>query len=115
MKDHVDYEKGYGLMRLAMELSMCETLNNIARDLDVTAVGHILLMNYAYVTRSSVLSPAVNNIFIAQQYKWPQRRLVVTALDEGQEVISPEATVAKSIKETVNHILEVRKGTIYVG
>lgn len=115
MKQNVDFEAGYGLMRLAMELSLCDTLNNIARDVDVATIGHILLMHYAHVTRSSVLSPAVNNIFIAQQYMWPNRKLVVTALDAGQETVSPEAVVVKSIKETVDSILQVRKGTVYVG
>ena len=115
MKEHVDFELGYGLMRLAMELSMCDTLNNIARDLDVKSIGHILLMNYAHVTRSSVLSPAINNIFIAQQYQWPNRKLVVTALDKEKEVKSPESTVVNSIRETVDNILKVRKGVTYVG
>lgn len=115
MKETVDYELGYGLMRLAMELSMCDNLNNIAKDINVRAVGHILLMSYAYVTRSSVLSPAVNNIFIAQQYMWPERKIVVTALDKEQEIKSPEATVVESIRKTVDSILQVRKGVTYVG
>lgn len=115
MKEQVDYELGYGLMRLAMELSMCDTLNNIAKDLDVVSIGQILLMNYAYTTRSSVLSPSINNIFIAQQYNWPNKKLVLTALDMGQEVKSSEACAVDSIKKMVDDILRVRKGVTFTG
>ncbi|MCM1219025.1 MAG: hypothetical protein NC548_31470 [Lachnospiraceae bacterium] len=113
MLKHVDYEEGYVLVRLAMELAMCEALNNITKDVDVQAIGQILLLSYAHLARpSSVLSPVVNNVFLAQQVMLSNRRLVVTCLDECLAEHEPEYAVVKNIQSSVAKILEIRKGCL---
>ena len=111
MKEYIDYEKGYALMRMAMELSMCDVLSNIANDVDVTTAGHIILTSYGHTTRTnSILSRSVNNVFLAQQFPFPNKKDVVTSLDESLEKHEPVYNVVKQIQKTVNTILEIRKG-----
>lgn len=109
-KQHVDYEIGYGVVRLAMELAMADALRNVTKDVDVDAIAQALLCRYGYLTRSSILSPTVNNVFIAQQFMFPNRRCVVLCLDEMNEERPEEASVVKNIVDTVDNILRIRKG-----
>lgn len=113
LEEAVDYEKGYGLMRLAMELSVVDSMQNITKDIDLQAMGHAILASYSYITRTSVLSPAMNNLFLANQAQWPNKIMVMQILDECAEEHPTEYKVYKNIKSTVASILEVRKGTVF--
>lgn len=109
----VDYEEGYGLVRLAMELAMVDNLNNITKDIDVVTIGQALLASRAYTCRESVLSHSVNNIVISMQYQWPKKQLLLQLLDDSLVDKPKEYYVMKSIQETVDTILQVRKGTVF--
>lgn len=111
LEEHVDYEKGYALMRLAMELSMVDAMQNVTKDIDLQSIGHSLLASYAYLTRTSVLSPAMNNLFLVNQFQWPNKMLVMQILDVCAEDHPAEYAVFNNIKNTVSTILEIRKGT----
>lgn len=111
LEEHVDYEIGYGLMRLAMELDIAASLRNLSNDFNLEAVGHILLCSRGYLSRSSALSPTFNNVLLASQYLWPQRRIITECLDESLEEHPKEYDIVKKIKEMVSTILEIRKGT----
>ncbi len=113
MEEAVDYEKGYGLMRLAMELSYVDAMENITKDVDLVSIAQSLLASYAYLTRTSVLSPTLNNVFLATQFQWQNKVLVMRILDDCAEEHPAEYHVFKSIKEMVSTILEVRKGTVF--
>ena len=110
MKEDVDYEQGYGLVRLAMELSIVDSMKNVTKDIDLTAIGEALLCKRLYLTRTSALSPMVNNIFIAQQIRWRNRSLVCRLLDDMLEEKPDEYSVMQDIQRMVSTILEVRKG-----
>ena len=113
LREVVDYERGYALMRMAMELAMCDSLNNIAKDVDVTAIGHTILASYGYLLRpNSILSSSVNNVFLAQQFQFPNKQVVVTNLDECLEEHAPEYKVYKHIHDSVATVLEIRKGLL---
>lgn len=113
LEEHVDYERGYGLMRLAMELSMVDAMHNITKDIDLQAIGQALMLSYIHITRTSVLSPTLNNVFLANQFQWPNKVTVMRILDECAEEHPAEYSVYKNIKNTVHAILEVRKGTTF--
>lgn len=110
LKEHTDYEKGYGLMRLAMELSMVDNLNNISKDLDHVAIGRALLAARGYMTKESALSDSFVNISIAMHFNWDDRTTVLQLLDVESDKSPREYEVMKSIVSTVNTIIEVRKG-----
>lgn len=113
LEDIVDYEKGYGLMRLAMELAMVDSMGNITKDVDLVTIGHALLAKRAHRIRQSVLSDSVNNVVIAMNYAWKDKKMLLELLDDALEEKPKEAAVMKSIQDTVNTILSVRKGTVF--
>lgn len=111
LSEAVDYEVGYGLVRLAMELSMLENYHNLTKDFDLVAIGQALLCARGHVCRSSALSSSFNNVLMASQFNWPNKRLVLTLLDEALSDKPKEYTIYKSIKDSVDLILKTRKGT----
>lgn len=113
LKEEIDYEKGYGLMRLAMELSMTDNLYNISKDLDIKTIGQAILCSYGHFTRESVLSNSINNVTLAMGYHWENRGMIGKLLDVALEEKPAESSIMKSIQETVASILEVRKGSNY--
>lgn len=113
LSDVVDYEQGYGLMRLAMELAMVESMENITKDVDLTTIGHALLARRGYLTRTSALSPSVNNVVIAMNYQWTNKQLMLQLLDDALEEKPNEFVVMQSVMNTVDTILAVRKGTVF--
>lgn len=109
----VDYELGYGLMRLAMELAMVDSMENITKDVDLTTIGRALLVSRGHYSRESVLSGSVNNVVLAMGYPWENKQLLLQIIDEALEQKPKEYLVMKSIKSTVDTILTVRKGTVF--
>lgn len=107
----IDYEMGYGLMRLAMELSIVESMDNVSKDVDFKSISQALLAQRGYLAHESVLSKTVNNIILAMRINWDDKALVLKLLDDSCENKPSEFYVMKSIQETVNTLLEVRKGT----
>lgn len=111
LKAVVDYEKGYALMRMAMELSMVDSLKNVTKDVDLNAIGRAILCSYGHYTRTSILSDSVSNVTLALPYPFENKTVVIPMLDEALEDKSDEYHVMQSIKSAVATILEVRKGT----
>ena len=110
LEEAVDYEKGYGIVRLAMELAMVDSMQNITKDVDLDAIGCALLASRAHFTRTSSLSDSVNNVIIASNYPWNNRKVVVQLLDVALEEKPAEHFVYESIQKTVDNILKIRKG-----
>lgn len=112
LKNVVDYEKGYATVRLAMELAMADAMRNITKDVDITAICQALMCRYGHYTRSSVLSEQVNNVFIAQQFMFPNRKCVVLCLDITNTERPDEAQIYQHIIDTVDNVLRIRKGVL---
>lgn len=106
----VDYEPGYGMVRLAMELSLVDSMNNITKDVNLEAIGQALLLRRGYLTQASVMSHSVSNVMIGWNYMFPDRRIVMQLLDDSLEEKPVEFSILTSITKTVNALLEVRKG-----
>lgn len=108
----IDYEPGYALVRLAMELSMVDAMKNITNDVDLKSIGQALLAERGFHCRKSELSSLVNNVIMASSAQWPNKVLVLKLLDIPTEENIPEYKVMCSIKSTVDSILRVRKGVV---
>ena len=114
LAEEVDYEKGYGLMRLAMELSLVQSLKNISNDADYDSIGLALLLQRGYLTQpNSVMSKSFTNINTAWKYQYENKKLVMQLLDDSLEEKPVERNILDSIKAQVSTILEVRKGVLY--
>lgn len=103
-----DYEVGYGIVRLAMELSMANSLRNITGDIDIDTICDALLASRGYLTRNSKLSPEVNNIIMSISFPWKDKDKVQQLLDVKSDL--PEAVILEHIKSTVDALIKVRKG-----
>lgn len=111
LEQAIDYEVGYGLVRLAMELSMLQNMYNLTKDFDLQSIAHALLASRGYLVKESILSSVVNNVILACKVSWPDAKKVCTMLDENLTEHYDEYFIYKSIKDTVNTILERKKGT----
>lgn len=111
MRDHVDYEKGYAIVRMASELAMVDSLKNITKDVDIVSIGQAILCSYGHYTRSSHLSNSVNNITLMLRFQFPDRVLVGQLLDTALEDKPKEYPIYSNIQNTVAALLEIRKGT----
>ncbi len=111
LKEHIDYEPGYGLVRLAMELSFVDAMNNISNVVDLQSIGEALLAKRGYLTRESVLSSIVNNTVLAMNFKWPNKEKVLQLLDVPTDDVH-ERVVMDSIVSMVDKLITVRKGFV---
>lgn len=111
MKALIDYEPGYALMRLAMHLSIIESMDNVSNDVDLRAISDAMLCSYGYCTRTSIMSHSFINVSLAANDSWKNRNLVLQLLDDALEEKPKEFEVYRSVVDLVNTILEIRKGT----
>lgn len=110
MEDVIDYEPGYGLVRMAMELSMCEQLYNVTNSLDVKLMEHAILTSRAHYCTNMQFSEEVRNVILTIRCKWPNVTKLVAMLDPGSVESRPdEFAVLCRIRETVATILEKKK------
>ena len=110
MESVVDYEAGYGLVRLAMELSMCEQLYNVTNSIDVKLVEHALLASYANNCSDLPFSDELRNVVLAMRAKWPNSAKLVAMIDPGTVEARPgEYEIYLGIRNMVNAILEEKK------
>lgn len=110
MEDIIDYEKGYSLMRLAMELAIVDGMNNISKDVDLKAIGIALLVENGHLLKNSVLSSYFNNVALALNFKWPNRDKVLQLIDAPADDPIDEYVIMQSIKNMVDTLLKIRKG-----
>ena len=103
-----DYEIGYGFVRMAMELSMVNSMRNITNDIDIDIIAEAILTSRGYLSRNSKLSSNVNNIMMAMSFPWKDKEKLLQLLDFESDL--PEAKVLKNVKATVDELLEIRKG-----
>lgn len=110
LENVIDYEQGYKLVRLAMELSMCEQLYNVTNNVDIKLIEHALLTSHAYCCTEMSFSPEVRNIILTMRCKWPNVPKLVAMHDPGAVDSRPEEyDIFLSIKSVVDRILENKK------
>lgn len=113
METVVDYEAGYGLVRLAMELSMCEQLHNVTNSIDIKLIEHALLASYAHNCSELPFSPELRNVVLAMRTKWPNSSKLVAMIDPGAVEVRPgEYAIFNGIRSMVNAILEEKKSYV---
>lgn len=110
LNDVVDYEKGYALVRLATELSFVDAMKNVSKDVDLRTLGRVILTSYGFHTRTSSLSPSINNVILVTQFHFEDKTAIAQCLDVGLTEHSSVYNVWKRIQELTSTLLEVRKG-----
>ena len=112
LKNVVDIEPGYVLVRLAMTLSMLENLTNITGQLDVQSMMLAAMCRYGHHCRPSSLSASSNSLLLALNFQFPDKVKVCQILDpEPVEDVPLEREILESIEATVDNIIFAQKGT----
>ena len=107
----VDYETGYGVVRLATELSLAEQLCNITDAVNITAIKQALLCSHLCITQpNSILSDTVRNCMLIVKTNFPDKKLICQLLDLPTENDPKEREVFEKIKELSDTLMKVRKG-----
>ena len=107
----IDYEKGYALTRLAMELCLCEQFYNITDSIDIKCIARALLMSYGFATMpDSPLSASVNNIVVASRFNWNGKKEVLQLLDTSNPEPPCEVEIYNNIRQTITTLIEIKKG-----
>lgn len=110
IKQHFDLEMGYSVVRLAMEVSMVNSMRNITNDINLDLLADAMLASYGYLARTSKLSPSVNNIVMSMSIPWNNKDNLMQLLDNNPECELKEVAIFKNIKNTVDTLLKIRKG-----
>lgn len=111
MKKYIDYEPGYALVRLAMELCMTEQLINVTNTIDVQVLSQALLASYGFTVSSNApFSHETNSVFRATNCKWPKFSALIGILDTGTvEKETPERDMFGRIRSMVDAIIQAKK------
>ncbi len=110
LQEHMDIEKGYLLVRLAVELSLCDSLYNVTNSVDIEAISHTLLADKLFVLKpQSKLSSDARNIILASGVKWKNAVVVMGLLDGSSDLELPERAVYYGIKAMAESVIRANK------
>jgi hypothetical protein len=110
LKSYVDVERGYLLVKLAMELNVADSLINLTSSVNREVIKKALIFDKAFVTQSSTtFSKSFKNVITASQSQITHRKEVISLLDPETENKFPEQLVYKEIKDFVTSIIKTKK------
>lgn len=117
MESYISIEKGYELVRLAVQLDILNNLKNSTDDIDFRAISYALVLQHGYITKDNIRKYSANlrTITFALQSGLPKEvsTKVMLMLDNGtgEEVIKERGVYLKVI-ELSNVIIRIKKEAI---
>lgn len=110
MSANIDVEQGYGLVRLAYELSICNELYNMTDSVKAKTIARALVLSYSYyLNLTSDFSPQFINMINISKYSLDDKHEIMMLLDSGN---SPERLIYDNIKQMADNLIKIRKGLI---
>lgn len=115
MKVFITLERGYELVRLAVQLDILKGLKNSCDDVDYTALSYAIVLQYGYITKMKLsrYSPTLRTITFALQQQLPTEvaSTVLEILDtgDGVEKVIPEKELFDRIIELSNTVVKIKK------
>lgn len=110
MADYIDIEKGYGLVRLAMELAMARELTNVSNAVNPILIRKALLLSKAFIlTPASDYSTTFRNMVTVTNHQFEDKKDIMLLLDCEPSAILPEAEVLKNISALVDTLIKSKK------
>lgn len=110
LKEDIDYELGYRIVRLAIELTLTESFYNITPSLDIDSIQSALIADaIAYTRPESVWSHTVKSCILASKGDYKNRKLVCQILDNVEEDFG-ERRIFHQVKDLAEAIIRQRKG-----
>lgn len=115
MEEFIDLEKGYLLVRAAVELDLLEELKNMFDDVDFQALSYAILLRYGYTTKVGLdkYSVLLKTLTFTMQQGLPANvaTTVLQILDADDEDVEsiPERGVYKKVCSLADEIIKVKK------
>lgn len=110
-KHHVSEEPGYVLVRLAMELDLCNETANLTNDVNIDVVRKALLMSKFYVLNTtSVLARDLITYTIVSRYKYVGYKDVLVLLFSEDKSMAKERRLFNSISSMADALVRIKKG-----
>lgn len=110
-KHHVAEEPGYVLVRLAMELDLCNEMKNLTNDANLDIVRKALLMSKLYVLNTnSVLRREMVNYAMSSRFKYAGYKEVLVLLFSDDKSMDKERTLYKAVVSAADALVKVKKG-----
>lgn len=112
-RHHVAEEPGYLLVRLAMELDLCNESANLTNDANIDIVRKALVLSKFYVLNTtSVLDHDIISYAMASRYKYSGYKEVLVLLFSGDESMSKERALYKAITAAADALVRIKKGVV---
>ena len=115
MREYVDVELGYSLVRMAVELDILDELKNILDEVNFKALGYAIVMRYGFIAKSGLkqFSPRLKSVTFALQHNLPGDVVttVLMILDEDSTDVQaiPEKNVYNNILSLADSIIKAKK------
>lgn len=106
-------EPGYGLVRLAIELDICNEMANLVQDTNFTLVRQALLFTHFDVLNSeSVYEKGIVNFVTISKYPFTSKKDVLQLLFSDVEHFKREREMLRSIQKLADSAVRVKKGMV---
>lgn len=114
MESYISIEKGYELVRLAVQLDILSSLRNSLDEIDFRALSYALTFRHGYITKSSLnkYSTSLRTVTFALQQSMPTdvSSMVMRILDEGDAEDTPkEKEVYIRVVSLADTLIKIKK------
>lgn len=111
MEEIIDLERGYLLVRTAMELSLAHEMFNITNSVDVSLIKRVLLLSCMYsLTPNSEYSKQFCNMVNVSKEQLSNKKEIMLLLDSNSETDLKERVVIDNIRTTIDNLINIKKG-----
>lgn len=112
-KVHIAEEPGYDLVRLAMELDICNEMANLVQDTNFDLVRKALLYgHFTVLNNESVYHPDIVGFASISKFRFHDRKQVLDLLYAETEDIKNERAAYKAIKTIADSAVKIKKGMV---
>lgn len=111
-KEDVQEERGYILVRLAIELSLAMEMDNLMKEVNIETIKICLLLEKLHLMSASQLHPELVSYALAQRYSLSQRTEAIHTLYSEDPAYNKERTILAQIKSMADAIVKIKKGVI---
>jgi len=110
LSNYVSLEKGFELVRLAMELDLAVEMTNLSPSINIELIKRAIVVSYSHLTKANLaLTPLVKNTILLAYSEFNSDVQLFQMLDDNEEE-SAERLMLKRIKETVSTLIDTTKG-----
>lgn len=112
-KSYVAEEPGFDIVRLAIELDICNEMANLVQDTNFDFVRKALLYSHFTVLNSeSVYKPEIVGFATISKFRFQDRKTVLNLLHSDTEELKNERAAYNAIKGLADNAVKIKKGLV---